>query len=518
MKPWSLQFHIGFWAFLTGAWQSSSFAQTVPPQAGNTATEQSTATLNEIIVTARKREERDLDVPIAMTALGSAQLARYGVQDLEDLAALTPNLNISVNFGALGGGITLRGVGASALNAATDQAVVLNFDGVSLANGSAVRFSQFDVDRMEVLQGPQSLYFGKNTTAGVISIISADPTGEPYAMARVGYEFQSEDLLTETVLSGPLVGDVLTGRIAFYRSDMQGYFYNPLAHYSGTPPAALMAMYGPLLSPEFPRSPNSDDTGGRVTLKFAPNDNLTVRLKGTYTEQVGSASNQSAHLFGCPSGVPAPGSPTNIPGVGDCNVDRNSIPLGQNPNSQEGGSALFGNGQPYSDQWQYLLVGDVDAKIANGLTLSSVTGFYNLQLLDAENSTSSPYPGIGGANDVEQSDLTQEVRVTSDFDAPLNGLLGAYYDRGHFYSNTAVTILQIEQPQAIYRIPSRTYAGFGQLTYDLIGKELQLSAGGRYTSERKDLSLYSRALNAYVTDLAVNSITSNNFTPEVVLT
>lgn len=476
------------------------------------------ATLNVIMVTARKKRESDLDVPIAMSILGKTQLSRYNISSLQDVAAVTPDLKVSTNFGSQGGNITLRGIGTPPLNAAAEQAVAIDLDGVTVSNGNAVRFAQFDLAQVTVLKGPQSLYYGKNTVAGVIAIRSADPTNKPYAMVRVGYQFESDDFITEGVISGPLLGHELTGRLAYYRSDMQGYLHNPISSTNVVPPASEIAFYGPMLRPKFSRAPNSVDNGVRGTLKFQPSDRLKALVKTTYTKQSGSASNQASLLFYCPAGVPAPGNPGNVPGIGVCGLGRYSAPLGQNPTSQVGQSPLYRDGQPYQELTQYLISANVTAKLTDDLTLNSVTGYYHLHLLDSANATFSPYPGLGSANDIRKHDFSEEIRLSSDFSGPVNGFLGVFYDKGGYYQHIPVTILQGVVPGAIYNIPSRTYSAYANVTYEVLDRKLHFSLGGRYTNEKKDLSLYSAALNAYATNLGVSSFTSNQFNPEITVT
>ena len=475
------------------------------------------AQVNEIIVTARKRAESDLKVPIAISAMGKAQLDQYNITKIADVAAMTPSLNVSANFGSQGGGIALRGISTAPLNAASEQSVALNFDGVTVSHGAAIRFSQFDLERIEVLKGPQSLYFGKNTSAGIISVVSADPTKDFFAMARVGYEFNANELTTEGVISGPLSADKsLTARLAVYHSDLQGWLKNPVAYTNVTPPQSLTDIYGPLQAPKYSHLPNYSDIAGRLTLKYEPSDNLTIRLKGTYAHRAGAASNQSAQLSFCASGVPAPGNPGNVPGIGTCGLDNNwSAPVGQNPTAQQGGSPLFRDGQPYEKDDQYLLVGNLDWTVADGLTLSSTTGYYNLHLRDAANATFSPYPGIGSANDVKKTDFTQELRLQSDFSTPLNFMVGLYYNKGKFYQNIPVTILQTPISGSMYRIPNNVYSLFGNISYALFNDKLTLSAGGRYTREKKKVRVTNQTTGDIFTGLAKDAVTFKKFNPEL---
>ena len=134
------------------------------------------AALEEIVVTARKREESLLDVPVIATVLTQDTLERTKTDDLYALAAKVPSLLLGNAVNSTGTQVSLRGIGTTALNATMDQSVSLNIDGLTLTQGVAYGIGMFDVAQVEVLKGPQSLFFGKNNTAGVISLRSVDPT------------------------------------------------------------------------------------------------------------------------------------------------------------------------------------------------------------------------------------------------------------------------------------------------------------------------------------------------------
>jgi iron complex outermembrane receptor protein len=127
------------------------------------------ASLEEIVVTARKREETFLDVPVIATVLTQETLDRTKTDDLYALANRVPSLLLGNAVNSTGTQATLRGIGTSVLNATMDQSVSLNIDGLTLTTGTAYGLGMFDVARAEVFKGPQSLFYGKNNTAGVIS-------------------------------------------------------------------------------------------------------------------------------------------------------------------------------------------------------------------------------------------------------------------------------------------------------------------------------------------------------------
>lgn len=487
-----------------------------PATSNTTPTANQPVGLNEIIVTARKKSESDLEVPIAIKAFGQAQIERYGIQNLSDVAAVTPSLSITQTPGNTGGSITLRGIGSPASSSGTDQAVAINLDGVTISDGMAINFSQFDLERVEVLQGPQSLYYGKNSSAGIISIYSADPTNKPYAMLRAGYNFQARGKLTEAVLSGPIT-DGLSARIAFYRNDQDGYFHNAYTGTGTVTTPAQLFVFGPLSPPRFSRSPNGTDTGVRGTLKYQPSDALTIRLKGGYIHHSGSASTYSGQLIYCPAGAPSPLSIGNVPGVGECKPDTTTAAIGQGPNATIGGDPRFGNGDPVQKLDQYLFTGDVSYDVSELVRIDSVTGYYKHNFVEVGIPSFSLYPVVAVVNANKRDQFSQEVRISTSSDRDVSGLIGFYYQSGDYDAETPLTILQSTGilPSNDYYFHARTYSGFGQLTYRPFGRKIEVSAGARYTDEVKTQKLFSRALNAFATDLPVTKIHSRRLLPEV---
>ncbi len=167
---------IGLALAVTGA----GFAGTAYAQSdAQTGESTSSGGFDEIIVTARKREESVETTPIAISAFTGDTLEKRGAVNIEDVSRFVPNLNISSNGGAGGSGSTssifLRGVGQSDFLITTDPGVGLYIDGVYFARATATIMDLLDLERVEVLRGPQGTLFGKNTIGGAISLISAKP-------------------------------------------------------------------------------------------------------------------------------------------------------------------------------------------------------------------------------------------------------------------------------------------------------------------------------------------------------
>ena len=229
------------------------------------------AALEEIVVTARKREESFLDVPVIATVLTQDTLERTKTDDLYALAAKVPSLLLGNAVNSTGTQVSLRGIGTTALNATMDQSVSLNIDGLTLTQGVAYGIGMFDVAQVEVLKGPQSLFFGKNNTAGVISLRSVDPTDEFEMIARAGYEAEAEEKQVDLILSGP-VTDSLKLRLATRYSDQEGFFTNDAV--------ATPGLGG--VTPKFRNYAPADNLMIRGTALYEPSDEFTARLKLGY--------------------------------------------------------------------------------------------------------------------------------------------------------------------------------------------------------------------------------------------
>ena len=150
---------------LAGGWALAlavpALAQTAAPAANADPRIQATGD-EQIIVTARRRDETVLNVPVAVTALSDKEITRYAATDLSKIGQLVPQVQIVRSGAGTGGSFSIRGVGSSPGDAGIEQTVSVNIDGIQISRGRAVLQSFFDVQQVEVLKGPQALFFGKN--------------------------------------------------------------------------------------------------------------------------------------------------------------------------------------------------------------------------------------------------------------------------------------------------------------------------------------------------------------------
>lgn len=222
---------------------------------------------SEIIVTARKREEDALRVPVVASVLRADELENSQATDLYDIAALTPGLVLGAAPLEVGTEVSLRGIGSSPLDPGVDQSVALNLDGLPLGQGAAYSIGIFDMERIEVLKGPQPLFFGKNSPGGVIAIRTADPGEETEIIGSAAYEAEAREWQTRLILSGP-VTETLGLRLSSQYASGDGYFRN----------TAVAIPESGAVQPD-KRFGKSHSLYLRLTALFRPSADFTARLK-----------------------------------------------------------------------------------------------------------------------------------------------------------------------------------------------------------------------------------------------
>ena len=194
---------------------ADAFAQDAAPAEDNGG-------LEEIIVTAQKRAEGLSDVPISISAVSGKQIENYGQTNLEQISSSVPNLKITQT--AIANRIAIRGI-ASGDNKGFEQSVAMFVDGVYYGRDQLSRLPLIDMERVEVLRGPQPTLFGKNAIAGAVNITTRSPTDEFEGSVSGLYEFNHKEFQLNGVLSGPLSDGVEARVVGYYRT-MDGYFYN----------------------------------------------------------------------------------------------------------------------------------------------------------------------------------------------------------------------------------------------------------------------------------------------------
>ncbi|MEK9871509.1 MAG: TonB-dependent receptor plug domain-containing protein, partial [Gammaproteobacteria bacterium] len=250
--------------------------------------------LEEVIVTARQQAEGLQDVPVTIAAMTEEDLDRYNITNLVDAAKMVPNMVIAQGGSGNGSSLRLRGIGSSSISAAFDHSVAINLDGVVVNRGRFIHNSYMDMSQLEVLKGPQSLYFGKSATAGVVSIMTNDPGDEFEFQLSGGVETEYDGTFYEMVISGPLT-DTLGARLAIGGSKNDELFENYSAE--NDPNAAINGAekyYG------------DESTNMRLTLVWEPTDNFKAKLKYNYSEFDNDGAGTAYTEEVCPEGAHQP--------------------------------------------------------------------------------------------------------------------------------------------------------------------------------------------------------------------
>lgn len=429
--------------------------------------QQTKNTIDEVVVTARRRVESSQDVPVVLSAFGKEQLEALSSNSLEDIGELVPGLTVDAGGGAEGS-ITLRGVTTGGLNSSSDQAISINIDGVQLSKVSALRTGQYDLDQLEVLKGPQALFFGKNSPGGILSVKTSDPTKALLTQVRAGYEFDAEEKFGEFTLSGPL-SETLGGRLFLRASDQSGPYDNLAPGVADANARQLTEIFG------------------RATLRWGPSERFDARFKLAYGQTSGGAVG-TEQRFGC-----APGTGFSGP-LEDCEFDRDIIKGDPNP-ALANLSPLF-RSEPEGDSSLLLTSLEMNWQITDALTLTSLTGLYDVEDFNYQNVLPTLQPLFVAGSQEEESSFSQEVRLTSNFDGSINFMLGGFFDDRSFDENTALLLPAPTPPfpagasllfENVHIIDGESYSAFGQVSWD-ITDTVELSGGLRYTNETKELS------------------------------
>jgi len=413
--------------------------------------------LEEIVVTATKREASIQDVPLTITAVTGDTLAALDIKRFDDLEMPA----VSIGQGGANDALFIRGVG-SGFNQGFDQAAPLFSDGTWFGQANSQRLAFLDIERIEILKGPQPTYLGKNAIAGAISVVSKRPTDELSGALDASYEFEAEERSVFGVLSGPVVGG-LKARVAIKSSEMQGYMNN-----LGTNED----------------NPARKDLAGRVGLLYELSD--SIDFYGKYEHAEYDEDSRATQLFGC-----LPTAPID-PTVEDCTFDRNRA-VRFDPNGPWGGDGFFNytHGIP---EYQRLELdnGQIQANWRPELaTVTSVTSYYQQN----NEVFSKPDHNVLQRNAQEGAQVSrlfsQELRATSSGDGDLQWMVGAYYDKQHLDSRALVVLAAMGgmATDSGFNQDATTRSAFGEISYRFAG-ELTAKAGLRHTEVEKEADAF----------------------------
>lgn len=446
-----------------------------------------TTVLEEIIVTARKRQESIQDVPIAVTAFDSAAIERAHISTVADLEKFTPNVDFSDNpFAGQALGATIRGIGFSDFEKSFEPAVGFSIDGVFLASNTGAAIDAFDLEQVEILRGPQGTLFGRNTVGGVINVSRTRPTGE--TGLKVGTRLTSNagrELLL--VANTPQVGKVLSTKIYAFDKEDETFAKNVITGEADE---------------------QTDVTSYGAAFLFEPND----KLEALISIDVFDDDSQGPPLYN----TTQPGElfcdlPNFLASVGVFSAS--SFNAGCSSRSFDIAEAsdfeLYTRTVPFITHVEgSSATANIGYQLSDNLTLTSITGYRETdeQLLEeglgAPNLTVAVAPGIEIEFPIlytnriqEASQFSQEFRLSGEINDRLTFVSGIYYLqseyelRGGLFPDgtfgTAQSFGAVTTNDAVNQ-DTTAWAIFVDGTYELSDK-LSLSGGLRYSREDKEL-------------------------------
>jgi len=457
--------------------------------------------IEEITVTARQQSETLQDVPVTIAAMTEADLDRYNITNLVDAAKMVPNMLIAPGGSGNGSNLRLRGVGSSSISAAFDQSVAINIDGVVVNRGRFIHNSYLDMGQLEILKGPQSLYFGKSATAGVVSITTNDPGDEFEFQLSAGVETEHEGVTTEMIISGPL-SDSLGARLAIGHTENDELIENYA--FDNNPDAATVGAnewFG------------DESLNARLTLVWDAADNFTVKMKYNYSEYESDGGimwSESLCPDGAsqPTGIPSAGAPFRVfQAVDDCKLNGNNYRLFLNPGLRAGLPQGFDDGEQGLEQETEMLSFEADWDINAELSLKSITAWVDLDHWELDD-----YSGgatvFGGLHNNQYEAFSQEFQLASSYDGAWNFQAGLFYqdveqvfDAYQYAFNLAVMPNIFGDPTTVvgpdpitgneydynkkHSTDTEVFSGFLSLTWD-INDRTELTFGARYTEEEKE--------------------------------
>lgn len=426
---------------------------------------QSSLQLEEVVVTATKRATGLQDTPIALSVMSGDKIADQGIGSLEDMAIFLPNVHIAE--GGAGDQLFIRGIG-SGINYSFEQSVGTFIDGVYFGRGQAARSSFLDIERVEVLKGPQSTLFGKNTIAGAINITTAKPSDEFEGRVELTAEPEFGGWGTTVMLSGPL-SDTFGARVVVKREETDGYMNNTFKNRDER---------------------QAENTVGRIVLDWQPTENLGLTLKYEMGKS-DTLGRQDVLSVATPFSV-------GRYQVSDPNFSAN---FGYDKSSQNitGGKS---DNQFHDSEWK---ITTLTAEWALGeYTLKSITGYVDYEFSNYLDSDYGPLEFLARGRDEQHKQFTQEFLFSSPIGETVEYLAGVFYQDEEL-KHLRETDVQLSAAGignggfdasgvGIFNQDASTISAFIQGTFN-VSDNFRLIAGVRYSRDEKDFYKDSITMN-----------------------
>lgn len=375
---------------VAGAQDSASTTPGNDPILLAEASDRDDARIENVTVTARRREEDVQEVPIPIATLGGDVLESSGQFRLEDLNRRLPSLNVQFS-NPRQSSIAVRGLGNNPANDALEASVGVYLDNVYLGRPGMANLDLIDIDQVALMRGPQGTLFGKNTTAGVLAITTRQPSFTPEAQVEASVA-NRDYYQTRAAISGPLIGNILAGRLSVAKTS-KGGFVDDIAD-------------GRELN-------DSDRIGFRGQLLYQPSESLSVRLIGDYNEEHSNCCVTALYGLGPNEGQLVRDRYAAIGATFAYDPDflTTTIDGYQHMDVRQGGGSVEAN-------WES------DA----GYKLTSVTAYRSWWFLPTNDGDATNLSGIINAGQqVDDEQWSQELRIASPSDGVVDYVAGLYY-------------------------------------------------------------------------------------------
>ena len=415
--------------------------------------------LATIIVTANRRDENLQDVPVSADILDQERIGAIfsGAADITALAGTAPGLNVESSNGRVAPRFYIRGLGNTDFDLAASQPVSVLLDDVVLENVTLKSFPIFDVERVEVLRGPQGTLFGRNTPAGIVKVESIKPSFERDIRGSISYGTY-DTVSVNAALGGALVEDVLAFRVSLQSQSREDWIDNG---FTGQDDA--LGGYS--------------DVAVRGQLLFTPSERSSFLASVNYRDLSGASTFFRANVLGASAN-----QPNNTNSLNE-NYDRNTV--------------FYDGGNGNNAAYEQLGVNLKSSYEFDGATLTTITSYWSSEGfsrgdIDGGNLVTGPgfipFPSdTQDSLDLEQT--TSEIRLASNGDGPLTWQVGGFY----FDSDFDVTTTGFNFPPPVtVNHTNEAWALFGQVGYQLT-ETLRATGGIRYTDDQKDFFVRSGA-------------------------
>lgn len=409
------------------------------------------AQLEEIVVTAQKREQGINDVGITVNAFTGEQLANYGVKSAEDLEILTPGLTISNS--ALGGVPTyaIRGVGYNDFTTTSSSTVGLYLDEVSIPYATMSRNALFDVARVEVLKGPQGDLYGRNTTAGQINFVSNKPTDEFEAGVNLEYgRFNVFD--GEGYLSGPL-SNAVRGRLAFKGVTSSGGWQKSLSRDD--------------------KLGEQEEWAVRALFDVDLADNISALINFHHSDDQSENPAGAAYQIPSPTGF---GTPPEIVGMEEMFIADRAREADWTPDHR-----------PKKDNQLTGVSAKLEASFGN-IDVTSITAYDKFERNELFDTSGVPVRDGDTTHTTDIEVFTQELRVSSAATDGFYWIAGVFYSQDDVSENLFVDGTGVALPLTFdtnYQQDTESVAAYAHVEWDF-AENTKLTLGGRYTDEERD--------------------------------